>query len=222
VFTHLDEEYQDAWLVELERITKPGGMLVLSASGNHVFEEFTQHMRDSGADPTAFCSVLEETGILFVADDGMVESPFPDFYHTTFHTPWYIEHWGRIFEVKAYVVRGDLDYQDLVLLARREQRVGAVRPRSSLPAGLDHEQTRASRLELPLTECEQEKQLWRSTAEAARSDLKSVLNSRSWRLTAPFRKLMSSLRGSKGPRPSSKPQMSGEAADEQRTTRHWP
>lgn len=33
VFTHLDETYQDAWLLELERITKPGGGDSLSFRG---------------------------------------------------------------------------------------------------------------------------------------------------------------------------------------------
>src|SRR6516162_2149643 len=45
VFTHIDERYQDAWLVELERITKPGGWLVLSVSGEHVFAEFEKSFR---------------------------------------------------------------------------------------------------------------------------------------------------------------------------------
>ena len=53
-----------------------------------------------------------------------VGGPFPDFYHSTFHAPWYIfEHWSKIFEIKAYVVRGSLDFQDLLLLRRRDERV---------------------------------------------------------------------------------------------------
>lgn len=93
----------------------------------------------------------------------MPDSPFPDFYHTTFHAPWYVfERWGSIFDVKAYIPRGDLDYQDLLLLKRREERVGVVRP------------LRMSVLE---------------------RNLSSVINSRSWRMTAPLRRLMSRLRG---------------------------
>jgi len=39
VFTHLDEEYQDRWLEELSRITRPDGVLVLSFSGDLPFAE---------------------------------------------------------------------------------------------------------------------------------------------------------------------------------------
>ena len=45
VFTHLDENYQDAWLAELERVTKPGGVLVLSVSGQHPFSELEKRGR---------------------------------------------------------------------------------------------------------------------------------------------------------------------------------
>ena len=48
-----------------------------------------------------------DKGFLFIADDGMVDSPFPDCYHTTFHAPWCAlnleacsrsEHNGKILE----------------------------------------------------------------------------------------------------------------------------
>lgn len=39
VFTHFDENYQDAWLIELERVTKPGGVLLLAVSGEYPFSQ---------------------------------------------------------------------------------------------------------------------------------------------------------------------------------------
>ena len=33
VFTHLDERYQDLWLTELQRITSPGAILLLTGEG---------------------------------------------------------------------------------------------------------------------------------------------------------------------------------------------
>ena len=46
---------------------------------------------------------------------------FPDFYHSTFHAPWYIfEHWSRWFTVAAFLPRRSMDYQDFVLLHRPE------------------------------------------------------------------------------------------------------
>jgi SAM-dependent methyltransferase len=121
VFTHLDESYQDAWLAELVRVTKPGGSLVLSVSGEHPFSEFVRALRDSGADPTKFIEQYHAKGIVFIEDDAYVGGPFPDFYHSTFHAPWYVfAHWSRFFDIKAFVPRGSLDFQDYVLLRRRE------------------------------------------------------------------------------------------------------
>jgi len=121
VFTHLDEQYQDAWLAELRRIVKPGGDLVLSVSGEHPFSQLLQAHRDSGADPAALIETYRTKGIVFIEDDAWVGGPFPDFYHSTFHAPWYVfEHWSKYFDIKAYVTRGSLDFQDYLLLRRRE------------------------------------------------------------------------------------------------------
>lgn len=121
VFTHLDENYQDAWLGELARVTKPGGALVLSVSGEHPFSELVKALRDAGADPAKLIARFHAKGIVFIDDDSYVGGPFPDFYHSTFHAPWYVfEHWGRFFDIKAFVPRGSLDFQDYVLLRRRD------------------------------------------------------------------------------------------------------
>lgn len=199
VFTHLDEQYQDAWLVELERVTKPGGLLILSVSGDYPFSLFDQSWIDAKRDPGPLRETFRIQGHLFISDDGMLNSPFPDFYHTTFHAAWYIfERWGSIFDIKAYIVRGDLNYQDLLLLQRREEPVGSVRRgtlRSELFAELNESRNERSQLGLSLSKCENDKQYWQSIAEASQSDMAKVLSSRSWRLTAPLRSVMSRLRG---------------------------
>ncbi|MEP6914282.1 MAG: methyltransferase domain-containing protein, partial [Acidobacteriota bacterium] len=38
VFTHLDATYQDAWLIELRRLVRPGGILLLSISGPRMLD----------------------------------------------------------------------------------------------------------------------------------------------------------------------------------------
>jgi len=116
VFTHLDAEFQDHWLGELERVTRPGGLVVLTVHGEWAFHR--AEMDAGGALP--WRDTLVRDGILFVSQDGYIGSSFPEFYHTTFHAPWYVfEHWSRWFEIAAYVPRGDLDHQDLILLRRR-------------------------------------------------------------------------------------------------------
>jgi len=115
VFSHIDEELQDLWLAELRRVTRPGGWLVLSVHGEHAFDEFAR----SAGDVAALRRQLQDKGIVFLREDGWTGGPFPDFYHTTFHAPWYVfGHWSRWFAIRAYVPRGSLGYQDFVLLER--------------------------------------------------------------------------------------------------------
>ena len=266
VFTHMDESYQDAWLVELERITKPGGVLVLSVSGEGPFADVEKSWLEAKQDPTTLRDTLRTKGCLFIKDDSWTNGPFPDFYHTMLHAPWYIfERWGSIFDIKAYIVRGDLDYQDLLLLRRRDKRVGVVDTSKSVASELAQARERVGELELSLMKSDQQaqqwraegeriaveleqartrvgepesslmrseqqshqwraaaersaaalkevtaklgqtqKQLthlelqihqWRAAAERSAADLNNVLNSRSWRITAPMRKVMARLRG---------------------------
>lgn len=122
VFTHLDASYQDAWLAELRRVLKPGGYALLSVSGDHPFAGLEAAYVDAGADPEPLQQTRRSEGILHIRDDSWVGGPFPDFYHSTFHAPWYVfQHWAEFFDIKAYIVRGSLDFQDLVLVRRPEQ-----------------------------------------------------------------------------------------------------
>jgi SAM-dependent methyltransferase len=119
VFTHIDEQYQDLWLAELRRVTRPGGTVVLSVHGENAFFEYENASRNAGGRPETVRDRLARDGIAFIREDPWVGSPFPDFYHTTFHAPWYIfDHWSRFFTVKAFVPRGSLGHQDLVVLER--------------------------------------------------------------------------------------------------------
>ena len=138
VFTHLDENYQDAWLAELVRVTKPGGALVLSVSGEHPFAELVKAQRDGGADPTGFIETYRSKGIVFIEDDSWVGGPFPDFYHSTFHAPWYVfEHWGRSSTSRRMCLEGRWIFRTTSFFAgakarprfdRRSVRLGSMSP----------------------------------------------------------------------------------------------
>jgi SAM-dependent methyltransferase len=149
VFTHLGEDTQDAWLAELRRITAPGAILLLTVHGT---AEWAHTVEDVSAGDATIAARLHEQlrseGIVFIRDDHFIGSVHPDFYHTTFHAPWYVlEHWGRWFDVIAYVVNG-VDVQDLVILRRTDD---DVRPEILRPAATpSHENDGATRGRSPL------------------------------------------------------------------------
>jgi SAM-dependent methyltransferase len=127
VFTHLDKHYQDLWLAELNRITKSGAVLVVSFSGEHAFQVLEDQWRKAGADPTSMRQELLGGGILFISDDQWKDGPFPDFYHSAFHTLDYVKaHWGLYFRVLAHIPQGSLGYQDFVVLERTKPSGGVI------------------------------------------------------------------------------------------------
>lgn len=111
VFTHLDEDYQDAWLDELARIARPGAILILSIHGEHVYRTLAPSEQER----------LREHGFLFLqgATGRLKLDGLPDFYQSAYHTREYIERaWTGNFEVLRYAERAINDHQDAVVLRR--------------------------------------------------------------------------------------------------------
>lgn len=116
VFTHLDEDYQDAWLAELRRVTGDDALLLISFMGDHVFAKRLQEEAGRGAVPALLRAQRNRDGLLVLPGEDV---GLPDFYQTTYHAPWYVfQHWSRYFSILAHVERGALGYQDLMLLKR--------------------------------------------------------------------------------------------------------
>ena len=104
VFTHLNETMQDAWIVELHRLLSPGGVVLISVHG------------------AAAAAQLKPGIAVELVQNGFVHKRsrklkgiLPDWYHTTLHTPDYIERrlTTRGFEQVAYEVIPD-GIQDVV------------------------------------------------------------------------------------------------------------
>jgi SAM-dependent methyltransferase len=117
VFTHLDAAYQDLWLSELRRVTRPGAILLLTVSGDASWQRFfASNPEHPGM--LEYRRQREENGWLFVSNDDW-SGIFPDFYHSMFHTRSYVErHWSQFFVVRNYLETAMLGLQDILVLER--------------------------------------------------------------------------------------------------------
>jgi SAM-dependent methyltransferase len=111
LFTHLDEAFQFQWLQEIERILKPGGLLITTTHGKRCLDTCTPaELADLAA--KGFVFRVDHTGRFKV--DGL-----PDFYQTTFHSEAYVRRrWGQVIPVDRFVEGGVNNHQDLVVLRK--------------------------------------------------------------------------------------------------------
>jgi SAM-dependent methyltransferase len=123
VFTHLDVHYQRAWLEELARVTRPGGVVLVTVHGPSCAGRLdSQHQRRLLAD-----------GFLFSEADS-TRGFFPRWYQASYQTPQNVrEVFGRSFEVLAQIPQGLSGYQDIVLLqkGRGESLCSFIEPKDS-------------------------------------------------------------------------------------------
>jgi SAM-dependent methyltransferase len=117
VFTHLSETDQDRWLIELQRITKPGAAVLMSIQGEIAF------LRADGDLPRFLA--LEKSGFHVHGrcpdlDEVLPEMKESGYYKNVFHSRRYIyEHWHRYFEIVDVIEAAFAGYQDLVVMRRR-------------------------------------------------------------------------------------------------------
>lgn len=117
VMAHLTAEVQAAWLLELRRVLRPGGLLALSVHG-----PFEIDMKPSP--PPG----LLQRGISDVVRDPRLDGIAPkDYYRGTYQTYDYtVQVWGQLFEMIDLVDGGLACLQDLVLLRRPLVDVGPI------------------------------------------------------------------------------------------------
>jgi SAM-dependent methyltransferase len=136
IFSHLNEHAQDQFLAELARVSRPGGVLLLSVHGARALERaenepgiramidvdearFQAARQDFVANRHAF--ILQDGHLTTIRPDGAlatdkaVSEPFE--YGITFTPEAYLRnHWSKWFEVLDYRVGALHDFQDIVVL----------------------------------------------------------------------------------------------------------
>lgn len=109
VLTHLNEEYQFRWLEELKRIVKPEGIVLLSIHGQNCWSKL----------PAVYQSTINTNGFLFIKEN-VWKGIYPEWYQTSFHTETYVrEKFSTYFLVLDYLPKGISEFQDLVILQKR-------------------------------------------------------------------------------------------------------
>ncbi len=126
VFTHIDD-MEIAWLLEMRRILRPGGIAYLTVSSeqtwaNHrqgwiksTFSPLADQITEYKVDDAFFASPTlpaPKTVLWWQANGGVYNS-------SVFHTMDYIESvWGRIFDIVEVIPSGHT-YQDVIVLRKR-------------------------------------------------------------------------------------------------------
>jgi SAM-dependent methyltransferase len=110
VLTQLSEAHQGPWLGELRRVTRPGGIVLLTVNGpDRARHDLTPGMR----------AMVAERGVLHTTSL-LQRGIFPERGPTTYHTMEYVmETFSRCFDVRAYLPLGLNGAQDVVVLERR-------------------------------------------------------------------------------------------------------
>jgi SAM-dependent methyltransferase len=114
VFTHLPEDHQFAWLAELRRIIKPGGLLITTVHGPTTCGQLPQQVQ----------AAVRQRGFLYIDQTqkdwpsylGAKTDGLPDFYRLTYHTFEYVRsQWSDYFTIINIKEQGRNFMQDAVV-----------------------------------------------------------------------------------------------------------
>lgn len=122
VFTHLPEDVQFAWLSELARMLKSGGLLIASIHGAKVIDDYARSLIELGMNDASahFSAEIKARGFFHVVGKNAFEEALPSYYGAAFHEmPYVLEHWTKDFEIKAWFPTFALNHQDVLILCRR-------------------------------------------------------------------------------------------------------
>jgi SAM-dependent methyltransferase len=179
VFTHITHQWS-AWLLELHRILKPDGFLVVTIIGPDAWELSLKN--PPGEDELGMCVQRLEQGLAGTSGPRVLHSPW-----------WLRSHWGRAFEIESLQPSGFAGTHMGCFVGRRKD-VSLTRDDLERPDPEDPREIAAQRNQLAILEREA---VERQRADSARS-ARTYEESLSWRVTRPLRalgRLSRSLRG---------------------------
>jgi SAM-dependent methyltransferase len=176
VFTHIMDPWS-AWLVELHRMLKPDGRLIATAfgPGHSAF----------GEEPIS--EEIVGMNVLFPGADWDMGGPL------VVHSEWWLkEHWGRAFEILDFLV-GDPQgtpplYGQSALVLRKRRPSVSVKELETVDLANERE----------WSALRQERNTLVRDAAWLRNQVDSYAGSRSWKLTAPLRRVGALMRREQG------------------------
>jgi ubiquinone/menaquinone biosynthesis C-methylase UbiE len=169
VFTHIADGWSD-WMLEIHRVLKPSGLLIATFLDSAAARTFVGLPWD------------EERGGMGAVGFANPETSLPD----VFHSHWWLrEHWGRPFEIVE--LRPGALTQGWVLLRAREVELTPEQLEREDPDDRRYYEARRYQFELLRAEGEE-------LRRRARRSHDELVQSASWRLTAPLRRAKALLR----------------------------
>ena len=166
VFTHIADGWSD-WMLEIRRVLKPGGLLIATFLDSMVLRGLTGLPWD------------EERPGMAAFGFANPETIWPN----VFHSHWWLrEHWGRAFEI-VELRPGEALSQGWAVLRAREVELTPEQLEREDPDDRRYYEARRYQLEL-----------LRAEGEVLRRRHQELVQSASWRLTAPLRRAKALLR----------------------------
>ena len=110
VFRHFNEEDQFLWLNELKRVSKPGGIVLISLHGWFCWKSFS---------PEEVYTLNTKGFLIKPLKDPYLRSIYPDWYQGSYHNKAYVmDRYASYFDILHYLPQGIENETDLIILRK--------------------------------------------------------------------------------------------------------